>query len=121
MKCVAMLSVWVLLIAGVSSIAIGQTSPAQSMVKNQLDMRSMDKTDKGNVKLHTGTGVVKSIDTAAGSITLAHDPIKSLNWPAMSMAFKVKDKSLLEKTKAGDKVQFTLVQSGKDYFVTSIK
>ena len=32
-----------------------------------------------------------------------------------------KDKSLLDKLNPGDKVQFTVEQSGKDYVVTSIK
>jgi Cu(I)/Ag(I) efflux system protein CusF len=82
-----------------------------------MDKKEMPKSAAAN----SGTGVVKSVDAAAGSITFAHEPIKSLNWPAMTMAFKVKDKSLLDRAKPGDKVQFTLVQSGKDYVVTSIK
>ena len=68
-----------------------------------------------------GTGVVKAVDKARGTVTLAHDPIKSLNWPAMTMGFKVKDKTLLDNVKPGSKVDFTLVQAGKDYIVTSIK
>jgi Cu(I)/Ag(I) efflux system protein CusF len=39
----------------------------------------------------------------------------------MTMGFKVKDKSLLDKVKPGDKVQFTVVQSGNDYVITSLK
>lgn len=55
-----------------------------------------------------GVGVVKKIDAKALSVTIAHDPIKALNWPAMTMAFKVADKALLEKLKVGAKVRFTL-------------
>ena len=58
---------------------------------------------------------------ADGVITFAHEPIKSLNWPAMTMGFKVKDKAMVDKIKPGDKVEFTLVQSGKDYVVTEIR
>ena len=30
---------------------------------------------------------VKSVDLAARTVTLAHGPVKSLNWPAMTMCF----------------------------------
>ena len=46
---------------------------------------------------HPATGVVKSVDRAKSTVTLAHDPVKSLNWPAMTMPFTVTDKALLEK------------------------
>ena len=125
MKRIALLLVFLPVAAGISGIATAETPTSKSMNMSQMDMKSMDKMDKGKNKTseapHSGTGVVKSVDTATGSITLAHEPIKSLNWPAMTMAFKVKDKGLLDKTKPGDKVQFTVVQSGKDYVVTSIK
>ena len=55
-----------------------------------------------------GTGVVKKIDAKSGSVTIAHDPIKALNWPAMTMPFKVADKALLAKMKVGAKVRFDL-------------
>ena len=55
-----------------------------------------------------GTGVVKKIDAAAGTVTLDHDPIRALNWPAMTMAFKVPDKAVLDQMKVGAKVRFLL-------------
>ena len=70
---------------------------------------------------HTATGVVKSVDRAKGTVTLAHGPVKSLKWPAMTMPFTVKDKALLEKLQAGKKVEFEFVQQGKDYVITAVK
>ena len=55
-----------------------------------------------------GVGVVKKIDAKAGTVTLAHDPIKALNWPAMVMPFKVADKALLGQMKVGAKIRFQL-------------
>ncbi|MBA4011836.1 MAG: hypothetical protein C0481_08225 [Phenylobacterium sp.] len=55
-----------------------------------------------------GTGVIKKVDAKTGSVTIAHDPIKALNWPAMTMPFKVADKALLAKVKVGAKVRFDL-------------
>ena len=70
---------------------------------------------------HTGTGVVQSVDAAKSSVTLDHEPIKSLGWPAMTMGFKVGDPKLFAKLKKGDKIQFTFVQSGRDAVITSIQ
>ena len=84
-------------------------------------MKDMGTNRKAATTTHKGVGVIKDINAADGVVTLAHEPIKSLNWPAMTMGFKVKDKAMVDKIKPGDKVQFTLVQAGKDYVVTEIR
>ena len=98
----------------------------KGMDMKSMDMKSMDMKDMGMNKkaaatTHKGVGVVKDINAADGVVTLVHEPIKSLNWPAMTMGFKLKDKSLMEKIKPGDKVEFTLVQAGKEYLITGMK
>ena len=55
-----------------------------------------------------GVGVVKSVDAKAGTITIAHEPIKALNWSAMTMAFKAADPALLKAAAPGDRVSFQL-------------
>ena len=50
-------------------------------------------------------GVVKKIDTAKATVTLAHGPLKNLGMGAMTMTFAV-DKAVLAKLKVGDKVRF---------------
>lgn len=68
------------------------------------------------------TGTVKSLDAAAGKLVIAHDPIPALKWPAMTMDFRLADKALAGKVKAGDKVKFTLTPSEKgSYTVTAIE
>ena len=52
-------------------------------------------------------GEVRKIDRDNKKITLRHGEIKNLGMPPMSMVFQMKDPSMLEKFKAGDKVQFT--------------
>ena len=51
-----------------------------------------------------GTGVVKKIDAKSGSVTIAHDPIKALNWPAMTMPFKMADAKLLDGLQPGQTI-----------------
>lgn len=57
-----------------------------------------------------GMGVVKSIDSAAGKVTIDHEPIASLKWPAMTMAFNASPE-LLAAVKAGDRVHFEFTQA----------
>ena len=96
---------------------------AQSGGMKGMEMKDMPmKMGEGKVgETHKGKGTVKSVDTRKGTVSLAHDPIKSMNWPAMNMTFKAKDEAMLEKLKPGAKVKFSFEQSGKDYVITDIK
>ena len=58
---------------------------------------------------HRGSGTVEAVDPTQGSVTLAHGPIASLKWPAMSMDFKVKDAALLRTLKPGQRIDFEIV------------
>ena len=64
---------------------------------------------------------VRKVDRDAGKITLKHGEIKNLDMPAMSMVFQVKDKALLDKVKAGDKISFTADKVNGAYTVMSIE
>lgn len=78
-------------------------------------------SEKVSEKVITGKGKVMSINKSTNQIRLKHEPIPALNWPAMNMEFKVKEKALLDKVKIGDNVTFTLAPSGQDYVITSLK
>ena len=45
-------------------------------------------------------GEVRKVDKEAKKITLRHGPIESLDMPAMSMVFQVKDPAMLDEVKA---------------------
>lgn len=53
-----------------------------------------------------GRGVIRSIDAGRPAVTLAHDPLPAIGWPAMTMAFPVKDPAMLRGRKAGERVRF---------------
>jgi Cu(I)/Ag(I) efflux system periplasmic protein CusF len=55
-----------------------------------------------------GIGVVRALDAKAATVTIAHDPIKALNWGAMTMPFRVAHPALLKGLKVGSKVRFQL-------------
>ena len=71
--------------------------------------------------IHKTSAVVKSVDTASGKVKLAHEPVKSLNWPAMTMNFSVKDPALFDKLPVGKKVEVEFVQQGSVSVVTAVK
>ncbi len=93
---------------------------AQSM--DNMGTMDMTKTapSPGHA-VHKATGIIKKIDTTGDVVTIAHEPIKSLNWPAMTMGFAVKQKSLLDGISVGKKIAFELVQGDKGYVITAIK
>jgi len=70
----------------------------------------------------SGTGTVKGVDATADNITLNHEPITALKWPAMTMDFKLADKALAAKVKTGDKVKFDLAPGEKgSYTIIAIE
>jgi Cu(I)/Ag(I) efflux system protein CusF len=65
-------------------------------------------------------GEVRKVDKDAGKITLRHGEIKSLEMPPMTMVFQVKDKTMLDQVKAGDKVRFSVDKVGGVLTITAI-
>ena len=83
-----------------------------------MDMGAAHGTAMGMA--HHAAGMVKSLDSQTGKVAVAHGPVKSLDWPAMTMVFVVRDPALLPKFKLNQKVDFEFVQEGKDYVVTKV-
>ena len=87
---------------------------------DSMDMSGMagmnSKTD-----VNKGIGVVDAVDQAKGVVTLSHEPIASLGWPAMTMDFAVEDKKLFNKLVVGKKVQFQFVKQHNSYVVKDVR
>ena len=89
--------------------------------KKGMDMGKMPAASAPAAMTHHAIGVVKKVDAKSGLVTLAHEPVKTLNWPAMTMGFEVKDKALLDKLTVGKKVDFDFEQDSNGYVVTAVK
>ncbi|MBE0625751.1 MAG: efflux RND transporter periplasmic adaptor subunit [Burkholderiales bacterium] len=71
---------------------------------------------------HRGVGTVEAVAPAESSVTLAHSPIASLKWPAMTMDFKVKDAALLRALKPGQRIVFDLAgEAGGEYTIVGVQ
>lgn len=93
---------------------------AQSGSMKDMDMGKKPQNDSKTMT-HQMNAIVKDVDVANGKVTLAHEPVKSLNWPAMTMGFLVKDRMLFDKLPVGKRVGVEVVQQGPDYVLTAVK
>lgn len=64
----------------------------------------------GKAVAHQTTGTVESLDPKDGTASIAHDPVGSLNWPAMTMEFKAANGALLQTLKPGSRIRFEFVE-----------
>ena len=78
--------------------------------------------DESHHKLGTLTeGEIRKVDKDAKKITIKHGPMPTLDMPAMTMVFQVKDPAILDKVKAGDKVKFQAEKLGGAFTVTGME
>ena len=66
-------------------------------------------------------GEVRKIDKDAGKVTLKHGPIESLDMPGMTMVFRAKDPSALDKVQVGDSVLFKVERIDGALTVTELR
>lgn len=67
---------------------------------------------------HDGAGVVTAM--AANQVTLRHEPIASLGWPAMTMCFRAQSTDLLAGLSVGDHVRFRVQSTGNGFVIDQI-
>ena len=85
---------------------------------DMADMK-MGDTEAAAVQSAQTTGVVNAIDAAKGKVTITHEPVPSLNWPAMKMGFKIKPE-LSSNLVVGQKIDFDFVMEGRTAVITKI-
>lgn len=71
------------------------------------------------VSVNRAKGVVKELDAKKGTVTLAHEAVPALKWPAMTMAFRVPPQ-LAKGVEVGQKVDFEFEAKGMAGTITRI-
>lgn len=106
----------------------GSAPKASAGAESGHDMASMQKmpgmAPKSGVAQSgpvTGTGIVKGVDKANGKVRLTHDPIEAMGWPKMTLFFRLKDNSLADRVREGDKVDFSLEKSATGYVISDLQ
>jgi len=70
---------------------------------------------------HKAEGTLNAIDLAAGSVTISHGPVASLNWPAMKMDFVLANPGLVSGIAPGTGVVIEFVERKPgEWVVTSL-
>ncbi|EQC2548588.1 cation efflux system protein CusF [Enterobacter sichuanensis] len=70
----------------------------------------------------TGTGIVKDIDLTNKKVTISHEAIPEIGWPAMTMRFTfMQADASITALKIGSHVNFSFVQQGNLSVLKSIK
>ena len=83
-------------------------------------MSGMTPAPATAAKTGDSTGEITAIDPAGGKVTLKHEPIPGVGWPAMTMTFTATTTAPLAGLKVGDKVKFSVRIEGDKNMVTAI-
>jgi len=106
-----------------SIVAIGlglmATVSVQAAEMGGMKMDGAKMEEPAKATIHRSKGVVKELDAKKGTVTLSHDAVPSINWPAMTMAFKVTPE-LAKGIQVGQKVDFEFEAKGMTATITKI-
>lgn len=105
--------------------AILATGPAlaQSVSGDMKGMSGMAVMGKKAppAKIGHGTGVITAIDPKTAKLTIQHEPIPAVGWPAMTMAFKANPPTLLRGLRVGQRIGFDVKIQGMAAEVTAVR
>jgi Cu/Ag efflux protein CusF len=91
--------------------AVSSTVFADGMSGMKMSEGTMDHTTaSGNSALTDA--VIKHVDPASGMVTLKHGALTNVGMPAMTMAYKAGDASMLNSVKDGDNVKVRVENVG---------
>ena len=106
-----------LILSGIS--IAGVAADMSGMDMSGMDMKGMEQP--GNkAQTYRTTGIVKKLDKQSARVTIAHQPVEALGWPAMTMTFAI-DRGLMDKLHADEKIKFEFVKDGSGYLITGVK
>jgi Cu(I)/Ag(I) efflux system protein CusF len=88
---------------------------AESMPEEDMPMAGSE----AGTRTASGEGTVTAVDDEAGTITIDHEPVPAVEWPAMTMAFEAGE-DLRQEIAVGDEVVFDFRTSDGGNQLTSI-
>ncbi len=107
--------------AATAALTVASTAMAHAQATTDPSKTDSMKTAPAPAAAGMTDGEVRKIDLEGSKVTLKHAEIKNLDMPGMTMVFVVKDKAMLDKLKAGDKVQFKAINDAGKMTVTEIQ
>lgn len=95
---------------------------AESNLKAALGGMQKQEAAKPASVGHQAVGKLNTIDAAAGTVSISHEPVASLKWPAMKMDFVLANPGLVNGVKPGAAIDFEFVERQPgEWVITSLK
>lgn len=106
-----------------ASLAFAQQAGhgAHQAPASQVAQNSVASTSGSETGTTMTDGEIKKVDKEAGKVTIKHGELKNLEMPPMTMVFRVKDPSMLDQVKTGDKVKFVAEKVGGAFTVVELE
>lgn len=102
-------------------LAFAATLAASGIAVPTFAHQGHDRADQAQaLQSADGVGVVRAIDTRNNRITIAHEPMPTLGWSAMTMVFPLHSAELLNCVAVGNRVNFTLVNHNGQPMVSAL-
>lgn len=87
----------------------------------ESSQKSTNQQSPSQTPAIVGRGIIKSINAKTYVITLQHDAIPKLNWPAMTMDFLVVKTIPMSEFKVGDAIEFFLKKENDQFVIIEMK
>ncbi len=72
--------------------------------------------------VHEAVGTLDDVDAKGGMLVITHEPVKSLNWPTMTMEFHAANEAVAKAAKPGASIRFEFVErKAGEWVVTKIE
>jgi len=105
--------------SGLLRLAPPSKSDGAPMMTSDASMDGMDMSE--GEKPVGAEGRIAEVDMAAKSVTIDHEPVPEIGWPAMTMAFKAPSGMDMAGIKEGEAVRFAFRETPNGYVLASIE
>jgi Cu(I)/Ag(I) efflux system protein CusF len=82
------------------------------LAQHSHDHQHQVEKEETQKQIFSSKGIIQAIDTINKKVTIKHEAIAELEWPAMTMRFTFADDSLIKGLENGDSVDFSFFQQG---------
>lgn len=94
----------------------------QFLIESEANLKgALERMKATGAESYAGTGRIVAADARTGALTMQHDPIPALKWPAMTMDFEVADPAILKGLRPGQSVTFEMTGKDGDFVVTAVR
>ncbi len=85
------------------------------------DGNDHEHADEPHLETAEGVGELREIHAEDKVVTMHHEPMEELNWPAMTMDFRLKSLDQVEGLEPGDAVRFVMQHGDGNYTILELE